>query len=103
MRFQLLALLMIASTTQADDTEDLTNREIADVDFYDQREHDLVVNRAFGPNAYGDVSNLSFIYVNVFVLSKLLYICYFRTRRLMNRVEMRLWMNLRGSYKFLFE
>ena len=60
MRLSLLALLMIAARTRADDTEDITNREIADVDYYDQRDHDMVVNRAFGPNAYGGVRRTIF-------------------------------------------
>ena len=58
MRLLLLTLLVVAVRTRADDSEELTNREIADVDYYDQRDHDMVVARAFGPGSLGGVRSL---------------------------------------------
>lgn len=55
MRLSFILLLVIAVNSRADDTEDATNREVDSVDFFDQRDHDMVVNRAFGPDAYNEV------------------------------------------------
>ena len=71
MRLLLLTttLLVIVVRTRGEDSEEPTNREIADVDYYDQRDHDMVIARAFGPSSIGGVRDYLFIYLFIYLFS----------------------------------